>query len=59
MKVTFEVDTSKLFGMVYQHGSGAIAPDIIGVLLTGEATFNASIRLALYGIEPEPNKPSP
>jgi hypothetical protein len=52
MKITFEVDQSKLFDVVAQYGTTSIGSDIVGHLLTGQSGFGAMTRLKVYGIEP-------
>jgi len=52
MKISFEVDQSKLFDVVAEHGIQVVMGDIIGHLLTGKSGFGARIRMKTYGIEP-------
>jgi len=51
MKISFEVDQSKLFDVVAQYGTEGVISDIVGHLLTGESGLGAKIRMQTYGIE--------
>ena len=52
MKISFEVDQSKLFDVIAKYGTEGVISDIVGHLLTGKSSFGARIRMQTYGIEP-------
>jgi hypothetical protein len=52
MKISFEVDQSKLFDVVTKYGTEGVISDIVGHLMTGKSGMGATIRMQTYGIEP-------
>lgn len=53
IRVSFEVDTGKLFDTVAQMNGDTrtIGERLVGVMLTGEATWRDHVAMEVYGIK--------